>query len=101
MQVTRVRRGEFQDTNEVILVVEGCHHQVTHTVLENFLLNSRVMGVGSQVFDQQEFPLRNGLFVERTGKVRDAILRRIGAESAMRHMRSGIEHEDALSLEGG
>ena len=100
MQFPRVWRSEFQNADEFILVIEGRYHQVTHTLLENFLFDSRVTRGRGQVFDDQEFPLGDGPFVERARKVCDAILRRIGADSAMFNARSGIEYKNPLSLEG-
>ena len=59
------------------------------------------MRQGGQIIDDQKFPLCDGPFVDRAGKVRDAILRRISADSAIFNVRAVLQHEDPLPLTCG
>ncbi len=81
------------------MVVEGRHHDVAHAFVEGILLDRRAMRVCCQVFDDQDLPPLDGLFVDRANKVLDAILRRIGPDSTVFDVGIVGQHEDAVTLE--
>ena len=95
-----MRRSEFQYADELVLVVERRHHHVAQAFFENLLFNRGALWIRAQVFDNQQFPLRDGLFEDGTGKILDAILRRISADSAIFDVGAVIEYEDLISLQG-
>ncbi len=94
-------RHELQDANEVVLVVEGCDHQVPHAFRKGFFFNRRALRMRGEVFDNLQLTFLNRPFVDRTGKILDAILRRICPDSTIFDTRFVIEDENLLALDSG
>ena len=94
-------RHKVERPNEGILVVERGHHQIPHAALDDLLLNWRATGRGGQVLNDQQLPLLNRTLVDGVAKVVDAVLRRIGAQSSIRHGGPSMEHEDLAILQRG
>ena len=59
------------------------------------------MRVRGEVLDEKKLPLHDGSFIDRTGKVGDAILRRISTDSAVSKLSPGMQHEDLSALNRG
>ena len=101
MQVARMRRAQVERPNKFVLVVERGHHHIPHTALDDLLLNRRATWVGCQVLNDQQLALLNRTLVHGVAKVVDAILRRIGAKSAIRNVGPSIEHQDLSIMQSG
>jgi hypothetical protein len=101
MQVARMRRAQVECPNEGVLVVERGHHQIPHAALDDLLFKRRATGRGGQILNNQQLPLRDRTLVHGVAKVVDAILRRIGAQSPIRHGGPSMEHQDLAILQSG
>ena len=96
-----MRRHQVERPNEGVLVVERGHHQIPHPTLDELLFKRRATGRGGQVLNDQQLPLLDRTLVHGVAKVVDAILRRIGAQSAIRHGGPRLEHQDLAILQRG
>ena len=103
VEVARIRRGEAQHADELVLVEQRRDYQAAHALAQDRLFLDGARRQRGDVLDEDRLAGQTGSLVDRAGKVPRPPVggAREDAALGLLELVAGVEHQDPVALEGG